>query len=105
MTRILVTGASGLLGLNFCKFFYRKYDLIGVANSTGLHNVPFTTITADLLQEDPAVIIDTYKPQIILHCAAMANIDKCEQLPSEAEEINSIFPHFIIPVHSLFRFT
>ncbi len=92
MKRLLVTGASGLLGLNFCTFFHQKYQLIGLTNRTKLHGVPFVTASSDLLCEDPGEMLDRYQPDVVLHCAALANIDECEKQPEKAAAINSIYP-------------
>ena len=92
MKRILVTGASGLLGLNFCYFLHGKYQVIGIANHTKLYGVPFQIIYHDLLAEDPGSLLDDIQPDVVLHCAAMANIDQCEKFPEEAAEFNSIYP-------------
>lgn len=92
MKRILVTGASGLLGLNFCRFFYRKYEVLGIVNRTRLTDLPFAVLGRDLLNEDAGDLLDEVKPTVVLHCAAMANIDHCERFPEEAAAINSIYP-------------
>ena len=92
MKRVLVTGASGLLGLNFCTFFCRKYQLIGITNRTKLYGVPFQTVACDLLREDPGEMLDQFRPDVVLHCAALANIDECEKFPEKAAAINSIYP-------------
>ena len=92
MKRILVTGASGLLGLNFCYFLNRKYQVIGVANHTILNGVPFQMTVHNLVAEDPGSLLDEIRPDVVLHCAAIANIDQCEKFPEEAAELNSIYP-------------
>ena len=92
MKKILVTGASGLLGLNFSLLFCQKYQIIGISNRTKLRNVPFKVVYCDLLNEDPGTLLDQYKPDMVLHCAAMANIDQCEKNPKDADSINSIYP-------------
>ncbi|MBQ6504337.1 MAG: SDR family oxidoreductase [Flexilinea sp.] len=92
MKRILVTGASGLLGLNFCTFFCQKHQLIGITNRTKLKGVLFQTVACDLLNEDPGEMLDRFKPDVALHCAALANIDECEKFPEKAAAINSIYP-------------
>ena len=92
MKRILVSGASGLLGLNFCTFFHEKYSVFGQINRTRLVNPPFHVIQADLLQTDLNDLLDEVRPDVVLHCAAMANIDQCEKDPETAEMINSRIP-------------
>ena len=92
LKRILVTGASGLLGLNFCNFHYRKFEILGISNKTRLADPPFRVITRDLLSESPDDLLDDYKPDTVLHCAAMANLEQCEKFPEEAAEVNGILP-------------
>ncbi len=92
MKRILVTGASGLLGVNFCYFFHEKYDVLGVVNTTKLSGLPYKTIQCNLLTNSASGLLDETKPDVVLHCAAMANIDQCEKNPKEAETINAVYP-------------
>lgn len=92
MKRVLVTGASGLLGLNFCNFFYRKYRIFGLSNHTRLFNPPFLMIYRDLEKENSDDLITEFEPDIVLHCAAIANIDACEKQPEKAVSINSELP-------------
>lgn len=92
MNRILVTGASGLLGLNFCYFYHKKYQVYGIANHTCLIGVPFNMTQCDLMTGDLPGLVKSIKPDVILHCAAIANIDQCEHFPEEAKAMNSICP-------------
>lgn len=81
-----------MLGLNFCYFFHEKYDVYGVVNTTKLSGLPFKTIRCNLLTSSAADLLDEAKPDIVLHCAAMANIDQCENNPNEAAAINAVYP-------------
>ena len=92
MKRVLVTGASGLLGLNFCNFFYRKYRIFGLSNHTRLFNPPFLMIYRDLEKANADDLIAEFEPDIVLHCAAIANIDTCEKQPEKAVSVNSELP-------------
>ena len=49
--KILVTGASGLLGLNLSLQMHDKHEIIGVDRAK-LANTPFNIIKADLLNLD-----------------------------------------------------
>ena len=46
--KILVTGASGLLGLNFCLASPQEYQILGMVNKQLLVDVPFNIIQCDL---------------------------------------------------------
>ena len=91
--RLLVTGASGLLGLNLCLLSAQGHELTGVVNRRGLKDAPFTTVQADLLAENAARnLLDQIQPEYLIHCAAMANVDDCEKTPLTAQEINAQIP-------------
>lgn len=93
MTRILVTGASGLLGLNFCLSEHPREDITGVVNAHPLKNPPFRQLTADLTNfSEVARLLDEEKPELVLHCAALANLDHCEQQPELAKRLNTDLP-------------
>ena len=92
MTRILITGASGLLGLNLALDARHAHDVIGVDRST-LASAPFQVIKADLL--DPNAIIDVLKEskaEAVINCAALADVDTCEANPELARLVNSELP-------------
>lgn len=93
MSRILVTGASGLLGLNFCLRFAAEHTVIGVSNQHALGGVPFEVRQLDLAQPGAAAqLLAEVRPEIVLHCAALANIDQAESNPALAERVNADLP-------------
>lgn len=93
MTRILVTGASGLLGLNLALEAAKEHQVIGVLHSRALHGAPFDTVQADLL-EDGAVerLLDDARSDWVVHCAALADVDDCEGQPELARQLNTELP-------------
>jgi len=94
MTRFLVTGVSGLLGLNFAMAVDgKKHQVIGVANTTPMTWVNFKYLQAELTE--PGIIeklVEDTKPEVILHCAAIANMEACEANPEMAHEVNAMLP-------------
>jgi dTDP-4-dehydrorhamnose reductase len=93
MTRILITGASGLLGLNLALYVASHENVFGTVYSHELKNVPFKVIQVDL--QDPREIrdcIDEAEPEVIINCAAMANLEACEKEPESAELLNVALP-------------
>jgi len=90
--RLLITGSSGLLGLNLALDAARSHHVFGVDRNT-LASVPFELIKADLLDPDAVHrILDESKPDAVIHCAALANVDTCESNPELAYQINADFP-------------
>jgi len=93
MTRFLVTGASGLLGLNFALQTCHEHEVIAVVNRHALLNAPFTVLQVDLSLPGEAerLLMDT-RPEVVINCAAYANVDACESEPEQAFYINSVVP-------------
>jgi len=94
MTKLLVTGASGLLGVNLALLAVeRGYEVTGWTNSRTLTGVPFATATVDLLQYDQIPdLLDALKPDLIINCAAIANVDVAARDPKLAHAMNGVMP-------------
>ena len=92
MTRILVTGVSGLLGINLAHETMRAYDIVGVDRGK-LVNAPFRIWKADLL--DPGAvdaILNSVCPNWLINCAALADLEACENTPNLARALNTDLP-------------
>lgn len=94
MMRILVTGASGLLGLNFALAVDGKnHQVTGVANTAPNIRVNFRYLQAELTEPGRIEnLLDAEKPDLILHTAALANMEACEANPQLAAEVNGVLP-------------
>ncbi len=93
MTRFLVTGASGLLGLNFALQTAGQHEVVGVVNRHGLEGVPFPVMNADLTQTGEIErLIEAVQPEVVINCAAIAILDTCEAQPELAYRLNALFP-------------
>jgi dTDP-4-dehydrorhamnose reductase len=90
--RILVTGASGLLGLNLSLRMTGTHAIVGVDRSK-LAGTPFDLVQADLLEAGTCSrLLDEVHPDAIIHTAANANVDACESDPVGARLLNAEFP-------------
>jgi dTDP-4-dehydrorhamnose reductase len=90
--KLLITGSSGLLGLNLALETMDTHAVIGVDRAK-LKSVPFRTIQADLL-DDGAVdsVLDKARPDWLIHCAALADLEACEENPELAQRLNTDLP-------------
>ena len=92
MARILVTGASGLLGINLSQEMMTEHEIVGVDRGK-LVNAPFKVLKVDLL--DAGVvdsILDSAQPEWLINCAALADLDACEDDPDLARRLNTDLP-------------
>jgi dTDP-4-dehydrorhamnose reductase len=93
MSRILITGASGLLGLNTALEACAVHHVTGQVNSRPLHTTAFEVVQADLAAAGAVErLLDQTQPDWVIHCAALANLEACEANPALAQELNSEVP-------------
>jgi len=87
MKKILVTGAFGQLGTSLCKVLSNKSILATgrIITSTEKYRCMELDITN---QKNVEELIHNYKPDIIIHLAAMTDVDGCEKDPEIAFDIN-----------------
>jgi dTDP-4-dehydrorhamnose reductase len=90
--RILVTGASGLLGLNLSLAALPFHLVIGVDRSK-LTGVPFELLNLDLLEQSALEkMFAASRPDALIHCAALADVDACEADPEGSLRLNAVLP-------------
>lgn len=91
--RILLTGASGLFGSNFAHRFSGEHTLIGAVNEQGLARQPFEMVVCDLSRKGAATrLVEQVRPDLIIHAAALANLEACEKDPDLARRLNTDLP-------------
>jgi dTDP-4-dehydrorhamnose reductase len=86
--KLLITGASGLLGTKLCEIALRKNHEVYSAYSQHrpLYGTPVKLDILDLKAEQQ--ILDKIKPQGVVHAAALTDVDKCEMEKELAWKIN-----------------
>jgi len=93
MTRILITGASGLLGVNLALEAAKKYEVVGQTNTQSLFDPGFNTLEADLLQQGEVErVLDESKADWLINCVALTNLDSSEKQPELAQQLNAEIP-------------
>lgn len=88
MKRVLVTGASGMLGATLVKLWSKKYDIFSTGHNDFPENPAKTYKVFDLKSRNYNELIEWAHPEIIIHCAAITNVDYCEDNPEEAMVLN-----------------
>ncbi|HXD11090.1 MAG TPA: SDR family oxidoreductase [Anaerolineales bacterium] len=90
--KLLITGASGLLGINLALEAIREHEVIGVDRGK-LKSAPFRILKADILKTDEIdSILDSTNPDWLINCAALADLEKCEENPTQARTLNTDLP-------------
>ena len=91
--RVLVTGASGLLGLNLALEASKRHVVFGTVNRHALTTDAFEVIQTDLLLPGAVKqLLDQTRPDWVINCAALAVVDACEREPVLASESNTELP-------------
>ena len=81
MSKVLVTGAKGMLGQDLCPILEDNgYDVIET-------DVDVLDITNP---ENVDKVFSQEKPDIVIHCAAYTNVDKAEEDINTARKINKV---------------
>ena len=90
--KLLITGASGLLGINLALEAGREHEVIGMDRGK-LKSAPFPLLQADFLRATEIhSMIDSIHPDWLVNCAALANLDECENHPDQARILNTDLP-------------
>jgi len=97
--RVLITGASGLLGLNLAleaageAGSEERHTVLGTVNSHTLRTAAFQVVKIDLTAPSAVErLVEKTEPDWIINCAALANVDVCENYPDLAFKMNVDVP-------------
>jgi len=89
MPRLLITGASGLLGANLVLAAHEEHEVIAVYHRHPIELEGVQSVSADLCQPGRSMeLFDRYKPDWVIHCAADTSIDEIESDPERAYRMN-----------------
>jgi len=87
--RLLITGASGLLGYALCLQAEQAYDVYGTCFKNEVMVPGVKPVKIDLAgSEQIAQCFQEINPQAVIHTAAFSNPNDCEQQPEKSERIN-----------------
>ena len=90
--KLLITGASGLLGLNLCLKKGATHSIFGLDRGK-LRGTPFELVHADLTAPEAASrLLQQIRPDAVIHTAALANLEACEADPQSARLLNAEVP-------------
>lgn len=83
MKKVLITGSNGLLGQKLVALLLEEGKFEIIATARGENRLPiadgYTYQSMDITsKENVDEVMDTFKPDVLIHTAAMTNVDQCE---------------------------
>ena len=89
MKKLLVTGASGFLGWHVCNAAAATWRVYGTVWRHPIDMPCGQTVRVDLTREtDTRKMFEAIRPDAVIHTAALAKPEICEQSPQEAHAAN-----------------
>lgn len=90
MSRILITGGSGLLAVNWACCLRRFHEIVLACHNkhvdlTGTRSLTFGLESVDKL----ARCLDDIAPDIVVHAASLTDVNLCEREPVLADHVNA----------------
>ncbi|HMA05154.1 MAG TPA: SDR family oxidoreductase [Methanomicrobiales archaeon] len=87
---ILVTGSGGLLGANFVlTALHRQREVAATFHRNAIRIPGVSALPLDITDRDSVErVIASLEPEWIVHCAAVTNVDWCEDHPAECHSVN-----------------
>ncbi|MFA6142151.1 MAG: dTDP-4-dehydrorhamnose reductase [Candidatus Omnitrophota bacterium] len=86
--KVLVTGSNGMLGVDLCAELDKAFDVYGadIVRGDGVRHFSQCDITD---KKSVTVVIEKIKPDIVVHTAAMTDVDGCERDKDKAYNVNT----------------
>jgi dTDP-4-dehydrorhamnose reductase len=91
--KVLVTGAAGLLGAHIAAALAPTEEVLGLDRHPWWGDEPVRLELGDLTDGDALErTVRQFKPDVVFHCAALVNVDACEQSTAQAFASNAELP-------------
>ena len=89
MKKLLITGASGVIGRALAKTCSSKYDVVGTYHNHDYKPDYMKLRQLDLTQSNEIeTCLDEVQPSIVIHAGGLSDIQYCESNTQEAENVN-----------------
>lgn len=86
---MMVTGSSGLLGSTLVREAAKNYRVVGVSRQSEARISGVHAHRCDLADRHQALAcFEEHQPQVIIHAAALTDVERCEAQPDLAEQMN-----------------
>ena len=87
--KILITGINGLLGTELARAFSYKHQVSGISRVSSMAGYPVHNVD---ITDQKAIFdhISKLNPDVVIHSAALSNVDECETKPEHAYRVNAL---------------
>lgn len=85
MKRLAIVGASGMLGKSLVSALSDGYGLIGTYHHNTVPGFKQLNLTSP---DEYITFLHAEKPDIVVHAAALTDLERCEHHPDEAKRLN-----------------
>jgi len=86
--KILITGTSGMLGSTLVDSWQDKFEVYATDRSNFEYNPARNYYPFDLSSHHYDELLEWARPDVIIHCAAITDVDYCEEYPEQAMTVN-----------------
>lgn len=91
MKKLLITGANGLLGSNLVYQTSERYEVTASSLSPVISAKPVEVVCMDITDVQLVrLVVESVRPDAIIHCAAETRVDYCEEHPDHASRVNQL---------------
>jgi dTDP-4-dehydrorhamnose reductase len=99
--KVLVTGSNGLLGQKLLDHYKQFPEIELIATAKGADRYPFpgfyTYCSLDITNEaEVKAVFNSTKPEVVIHTAAMTNVDACELDQTNCDILNVQAVEYIV---------
>ena len=93
LKKLIIIGASGLLGSNWAKYALGKYNVYLGLNKRKISIDGTKSIFLNIFNEDELKKkLEKINPSIVINCSGLTNVELCEKNEKEAYKLNSLIP-------------
>lgn len=90
--RILILGASGLLGSRLYLRLKKDHEVMGTFWKTSLSDLEGLVKLSASKTKDLEIVFNRFQPEVVINCLGLTSVDNCEVRPEAAWLLNTLFP-------------
>ena len=95
--KIVITGANGMLGSALCKVYHENHQIYAFHRDSKCYPPCTKDYNLDLTSKGKLEwILHSIKPDLVIHCAALINLDLCEEKPEFAYNTNVVLTENVL---------